>query len=60
MSEEKRFSLKEFNEAVKAVLEELLEDNNLPDEIRLVIPLIGPMFALKMLTILFEDNEGDK
>ena len=60
MSVEKRISLKKFMGAVEVILEELMEDNNLPGEIRLVVPLIVPTVASKMITILFEDNKGDK
>lgn len=54
-----RISADEFDEAVKAVMGDLVNDDDLKGEMKLIVPLMGSVFASKMRTILFEDNKGE-
>ena len=59
MNEEKRISMEQFDEAVKKGLEELTADEELKGEMRVIVPLMGMMFASKMKRILFNDNKEE-
>lgn len=58
--EEKRISVKEFDDAVVKVMESMVEDEKITGMAKLMIPLTGGMFASKMKKILFENNEEEK
>ena len=60
MSEEKRITKEEFDNAVKQVMEELVKDEELEGMAKLMIPMTGAMFASKMKTILFKDNKEEE
>ena len=60
MSVEKRISELQLYEAVHKAIKELVDDEVLSSELKLIVPLMGGMFASKMRRILFDDNKGDK
>ena len=59
MSVGKRISELQFYEAVHKAIKELVDDEVLSSELKLIVPLMGVMFASKMEHILFDDNEGE-
>lgn len=56
--EEKKITCEEFNQAVKAVIAEWVNDPDLEGIEKLLIPMTGAAFASKVRKILFE-KEND-
>ena len=51
---------KEFDKAVYHVQREMVHDDDLNGTARLMVPLIGSIFASKMCDILFGEEKEDK
>ena len=60
MSEEKRISREEFDEAVKTVTDDFLKDKDHDGMAKMMVLLTGMMFAGKVKEILFGDSKGEK
>ena len=57
---EKMITKKEFDKAVYQVQREMVHDDDLNCTARLMVPLIGSIFASKMCDILFDEEKEDK
>lgn len=58
--EEKEITTAEFDDVVQAVTKETMSDPNLEGMSKLIVPLVGTIFASKMRKILFDENKNDK
>ena len=58
--EEKKITVEEFDGAVKQVMSNMIDDDKLQGMSKLIVPLVGTIFAKDMRKILFGEVSDDQ